>query len=98
MFVRATVAEGTDPNAILAPQQGIGRNEKGDPTALVVDEKNIARLHFLKTARAIGDKWLVTDGLKPGDKLIVEGLQKAQPDAPVHPVPASFLKPAAKGH
>jgi membrane fusion protein (multidrug efflux system) len=98
MFVRATVAEGTDPNAILAPQQGIGRNEKGDPTALVVDAKNIARLHFLKTSRAIGDKWLVTDGLKPGDRLIVEGLQKAQPDAPVHPVPASFLKPAAKGH
>jgi len=98
MFVRATVAEGTERNAILAPQQGIGRNEKGDPTALVVDAKNIARLHLLKTSRAIGDKWLVTDGLKPGDKLIVEGLQKAQPDAPVHPVPASFLKPSAKGH
>jgi membrane fusion protein (multidrug efflux system) len=93
MFVRAAILEGTDNNAILAPQQGVGRNEKGDPTALVVDDKNIARLHVLKTSRAIGDKWLVTDGLKPGDRLIVEGTQKVQPDAPVHPVPASFAKP-----
>jgi len=44
----------------------------------------------LKTSHAIGDKWLVTDGLKPGDKLIVEGLQRAPPDTPVHAVPASF--------
>lgn len=93
MFVRATILEGTDRNAILVPQQGVGRNEKGDPTALVVDDKNFARLRLLKTSRAVGDKWMVTDGLKPGDKLIVEGLQKVQPDTPVHPVPASFLKP-----
>ncbi len=94
MFVRATVLEGVERKAILAPQQGVSRNEKGDPIALIVDDKNIARLRVLKTSRAIGDKWLVTDGLKPGDRLIVEGLQKAMPDAPVHPVPASFLKPA----
>jgi membrane fusion protein, multidrug efflux system len=94
MFVRATVMEGMDREAILAPQQGVSRNEKGDPTALVVDAKNFARLRVLKTSRAIGDKWLVTDGLKPGDRLIVEGLQKAQPDTQVHPVPASFAKPA----
>lgn len=92
LFVRATIAEGTDPNAILAPQQGISRNEKGDPTALVVDAKGFARLKLLKVSRAIGDKWLVTDGLKAGDKLIVEGLQKVQPDIPVHAVPASFVK------
>ena len=92
MFVRATIIEGVEEHAILAPQQGIGRNEKGDPTALVVDAHNIARLRLLKTSRAIGDKWLVTDGLKPGDRLIVEGLQKAAPDTPVNPVPASFLK------
>ncbi|MEI9929538.1 MAG: efflux RND transporter periplasmic adaptor subunit [Rhizomicrobium sp.] len=97
MFVRATIQEGIDKSAILAPQQGISYNEKGDPTALVVDGENMARLRALKTSRAIGDKWLVTDGLKAGDKLIVEGLQKAQPDTPVHPVPASFAAPA-KGH
>jgi len=94
MFVRATIVEGVEQRAILVPQQGIGRNEKGDPTALVVDDKNVARLKLLKTSRAIGDRWLVTDGLKAGDRLIVEGLQKAAPDAPVHPVPASIVKPA----
>jgi membrane fusion protein (multidrug efflux system) len=96
MFVRATIIEGTAPQAILAPQQGVSRNEKGDPTAEVVDAKGIARLRTLKTSRAIGDKWLVTDGLKAGDKLIVEGLQKAVPDSPVHAVPASFVAQPAK--
>ncbi len=97
MFVRATIIEGLQNSAILAPQQGIGRNEKGDPTADIVDDKGIARLRLLKTSRAIGDKWLVTDGLKPGDKLIVEGLQMVVPDAPVRAVPASFAKPARPG-
>ena len=92
MFVRATIIEGVDPHAILAPQQGVSRNEKGEPTALVVDEKGFARLRVLNTSRAIGDKWLVTQGLKAGDRLIVEGLQKASPDMPVHAVPASFAK------
>jgi membrane fusion protein (multidrug efflux system) len=93
MFVRATIIEGVEQNAILVPQQGVSRNEKGDPTALVVDDKGFARLHVLKTSRAIGDKWLVTSGVKAGDRLIVEGLQKAAPDTPVHAVPASFAKP-----
>jgi membrane fusion protein (multidrug efflux system) len=88
MFVRATIVEGTQQNAILAPQQAISRNEKGDPIAYVVDANGIARLRPLKAPRAIGDKWLVTDGLKPGDRLIVEGLQKVMPDKPVHAVPA----------
>jgi membrane fusion protein (multidrug efflux system) len=92
MFVRATIIEGVDPGAILAPQPGVSRNEKGEPTALIVDEKGFARLRLLQTSRAIGDKWLVTKGLHSGDKLIVEGLQKAVPDTPVHPVPASSIK------
>ncbi|HEX2591329.1 MAG TPA: efflux RND transporter periplasmic adaptor subunit [Rhizomicrobium sp.] len=97
MFVRATINEGVDNKAILAPQQGIGHNEKGNPTALVVDAHNMARLRVLKTSRAIGDKWLVTEGLKPGDRLIVEGTQNAQPDTPVTPAPASFLNSAKGG-
>jgi len=95
MFVRAKIVEGTAQNAILVPQQGVSRDEKGDPTALVVDDKGFARLHFLKVSRAIGDKWLVTDGLKAGDRMIVEGLQKVQPDTQVHAVPASFVKKGA---
>jgi len=92
MYVRATVNQGTDPHGILAPQQGVSHNAKGEPTALVVDAQNIARLRVLKTGRAVGSDWQVLDGLKPGDKLIVEGLQKAQPDLPVTPMPAQNVK------
>jgi membrane fusion protein (multidrug efflux system) len=93
MYVRATVNQGTDPHGILAPQQGVSHNAKGEPTALVVDDKNIARLRILKTGRAVGGDWQVLDGLKPGDKLIVEGTQKAQPDLPVTPMPTQNVKP-----
>ncbi len=92
MYVRATVIEGTDPHGILAPQRGIGHNPKGEPTALVIDDKNIARLRVLRTGRAVDGSWLVLDGLKAGDKLIVEGLQKVQPDMPVTPAPAQTVK------
>src|SRR6202000_945124 len=66
MFVRATVVEGTEPKAIMAPQQGVSHNEKGDPTAMVVDDKGFARLKPLKVSRAIGDKWLGHDRLTAG--------------------------------
>ncbi len=86
-------------NALLAPQRGVSRDEKGQPTAMIVDGKGIVRLRVLKVARTVGSNWLVTDGLKAGDKLIVEGLQNARPEAPVHAVPAGS-KPAAapQGH
>jgi membrane fusion protein, multidrug efflux system len=85
LYVRATINQGVDPHGILAPQQGVSRNEKGEPTALVVDAKNIARLRVLKTGRAINGQWQVLDGLKPGDRMIVEGVAKVQPDMPVVP-------------
>ncbi|HXC55060.1 MAG TPA: efflux RND transporter periplasmic adaptor subunit [Rhizomicrobium sp.] len=97
MFVRTTIVEGVAQNAILAPQQGVSRNEKGDPIVYIVDAKGIARLRPIKTSRAIGDKWLVTDGLKAGDRLIVEGLQNVAADQPVHAVAASFAGPANPG-
>lgn len=83
MFVRATVANGERSNGILAPQQGITRNPRGQATALVVGADGKAEQREVKVSRAIGDKWLVEDGLKAGDKLIVEGLQKVKPGAPV---------------
>ena len=86
MFVRAIVNEGVNEQAILAPQKGVTRNVRGEPTALVLGEGNKVELRILKTDRAIGDKWLVTDGLKAGDRLIVEGLQKIGPGAEVRPV------------
>jgi len=92
LYVRATVTEGVDPHGILAPQQGVSHDAKGEPTALVIDDKNMARLRVLKTGRAVGGDWQVLDGLKPGDKMIVEGLQKVQPDTPVTPAPAQSVK------
>jgi membrane fusion protein (multidrug efflux system) len=89
MYVRARIVEGVDPHAILAPQQGVSRDEKGEPTALVVDNRGIVQLRILKSAQAVGNSWLVTAGLAPGDKLIVDGLQTAQPGSPVHAVPAA---------
>jgi len=96
LYVRATITQGVDPKGILAPQQAVGRDERGEPTALVVDEKNIARLRILKTGRAIGSDWQVLDGLKPGERLIVEGRGKVQPDMPVVPQPMGAA-PAANG-
>jgi membrane fusion protein (multidrug efflux system) len=92
MFVRATIVEGVDPAGILAPQQGVGHDQKGQPTALVVNAKGLAELRQLQAARTLGDRWLVTSGLKAGDRLIVEGTEAAQPGAPVHAVPADNVR------
>jgi membrane fusion protein (multidrug efflux system) len=89
LYVRATIIQGVDPHGILAPQNAVGHNQKGEPTALIVDEKNFARLRVLKTGRAIGGYWQVLEGLKPGDRLITEGLAKVVPDMPVTPQPVN---------
>lgn len=88
MYVRAVVVEGVKSDAILAPQRGVSRNTKGEPTAMVVSKDNTVEARVLKTDRTIGSNWLVTEGLNNGDKLIVEGLQKIRPGAPVNPMPA----------
>jgi membrane fusion protein (multidrug efflux system) len=85
LYVRATVTEGVDPHGILVPQKAVGHDAKGQPTALVVDAKNIVRLKILKTGNAIDGNWQVLEGLKAGDRVIVEGTGKVQPDMPVIP-------------
>lgn len=85
MFVRGQLQEGVNEQALLVPQQGVTHNQKGDPTALVVGDGNKVELRLLKTDRTIGDKWLVTGGIKAGDKVIIEGLQKVAPGAAVKP-------------
>ena len=85
MFVRALVKEGVNEEALLVPQRGVTRNQRGEPTALVVGADNRVEQRVLTTERALGDKWLVTGGLKSGDKVIVEGLQKIGPGAQVNP-------------
>ncbi|WP_410750845.1 efflux RND transporter periplasmic adaptor subunit [Citrobacter sp. U14242] len=83
MFVRARIDEGVQPNAILVPQQGVTRTPRGDATVMVVNDKNQVESRAVVAAQAIGDKWLISDGLKPGDKVIVSGLQKARPGVQV---------------
>ncbi|KQN68619.1 MULTISPECIES: efflux RND transporter periplasmic adaptor subunit [unclassified Rahnella] len=83
MFVRARLDEGVNNNALLVPQQGITRNPRGDATAMVIGADNKVELRTVTTTQAIGDKWVVTDGLKSGDKVIVTGLQKIKPGVQV---------------
>jgi membrane fusion protein (multidrug efflux system) len=87
MFVRAIVQEGVSQDALLVPQQGVTRDTRGNPTALVVNAQEKVEQRFLQLDRAIGDKWLVTSGLAPGDRLIVEGMQRVRPGSPVRVVP-----------
>lgn len=101
-YVRAVIAAGARKGALLVPQQGIARDPKGNTTALVVDGEGKAALRAVRVSQAIGDRWLVEDGLEAGDRVIVEGLQKVRPGAPVQAeefraVPDAAGMPAAAG-
>lgn len=89
MFVRATLTRGTRAQALLVPQRGVTRNAKGEATVLLVDKEDKVSEKIVTADRAIGNDWLITDGVATGDRIIVEGLQKAKPGSPVKPVPAS---------
>jgi membrane fusion protein, multidrug efflux system len=93
MFVRAVVKEGIAEQAILVPQQGVSRNPKGEPIALLVDAAGKVRQRVLTLNRAIGDQWLVASGLSGGERIIVEGMLKVRPGATVKTVP--FNSPAS---
>ncbi|RZQ56880.1 efflux RND transporter periplasmic adaptor subunit [Pseudidiomarina tainanensis] len=83
MYVRAEVAAGNLKNAILAPQTGVSRDPRGRAIAYVVNSEGNVEQRYLQVDRTVGTDWVVTDGLQPGDKIIVEGLQKIQPGMPV---------------
>lgn len=87
MFVRARIDEGTQPNAILIPQQGVTRTPRGEATVMVVNDKNQAELRQVTASQAVGDKWLIRAGLKAGEKVIVSGLQKVHPGVAVQAEP-----------
>ncbi len=96
MFVRARLEEGVDPDALLVPQVAVTRDPKGEATALVVGAGNKVELRTLAAARSVGDKWLVTEGLAAGDRVIVEGLQKVRPGSEVRAVPAAASAPVTQ--
>jgi membrane fusion protein (multidrug efflux system) len=88
MYVRARLSQAVAQNAILVPQQGVARDPKGAATVFLVGADNKAMLKVVKTERTVGDKWLVSQGLAPGDRVITEGLDKVKPNQPVRPAPA----------
>lgn len=92
MYVRATVENGVDPQAILAPQQGIGRDADGNATAWVVNRQNQVEQRRVVTDRVIGSSWLVTSGLQAGDRLIVEGTDKVKAGSRVSAVEVATAK------
>lgn len=95
MFVRARIDEGVQPDAILVPQQGVTRTPRGDATVLVVNDKNQVESRTVVAPQAIGDRWLITEGLKNGDRVIVSGLQKARPGTTVVATPDTTANTAS---
>jgi len=87
MFVRAKLTQGIQSRGMLVPQAAVSRDPRGRPTALVVGPGNKATLRIIIADQAVGDNWLVTAGLKPGEKVIVEAGPLLQPGAPVTPQP-----------
>lgn len=95
MFVHARLLAGVRQQALLVPQQGVTRDARGEPTAMVVGPDNKVELRQIKTERAVGNRWLVSDGLQPGDRLITEGLQFIRPGVEVDPRPAGNVQRGA---
>jgi membrane fusion protein (multidrug efflux system) len=94
MFVRAVLEEGVNEGGLLVPQQGVTRNARGDATALVLGADGKVELHTLEVGEAVGNQWVVKSGLKAGDQLIVEGLQKVKPGADAQAAPPTAAAPA----
>jgi membrane fusion protein (multidrug efflux system) len=94
-FGRAVAVEGVNERAILIPQHAVSRDPKGNPVALVVNRKGTVEQRQLSIDRAMGNQWLVTSGLVPGDRVIVEGMQKVVPGAQARAVSTDGVSPAA---
>lgn len=87
MFVKAIIEEGVKEDAILVPQQAVTRTPKGEPMVMLVNEQGGVEPRIIAVERPVGDKWHVVSGLKPGDRIVLEGLQRIQPGMPIKPVP-----------
>lgn len=97
MYVRASLSQATLGNAMLVPQTGVSRDPQGRATVFVVGPGNKALRKTITADRAIGNQWVVTAGLQPGDRVIVEGLGKIRPGAAIFPVPAGSKPRSAPG-
>jgi len=88
MYVRAEFSQATTQNGILVPQAGVSRDPQGHAIVMLVGPGDKAVSRTITADQTVGPNWLVTSGLKPGDRVIVEGLGKVKPGKPVRPVPA----------
>ncbi|MCW1924372.1 efflux RND transporter periplasmic adaptor subunit [Luteolibacter arcticus] len=95
MFARVRVVQAVKENVVTVPQRTVTRVQGGGGSVMVIDESNHAQIRMIETDNAVGDKWVVTSGLKAGEKVIVEGLLKARPGAPVEPEPFQPVKAAS---
>ncbi|WP_318500580.1 efflux RND transporter periplasmic adaptor subunit [Photobacterium leiognathi] len=93
MYVRAVLNTGTDPKAIMVPQKAVTRNSKGQATVMVVNAENKVESRIVTTAQVIDNQWRITEGLKDGDQVIVDGLQKVRPGALVQPTLTNNSQP-----
>jgi membrane fusion protein (multidrug efflux system) len=101
MFARAQIVEGVNANALTVPQRTITRGAGGAASVLVVTDDNKVEVRNIETGRTAGHKVIVTKGLKAGERIIVEGSQKAPPGSAVKPVPfnpAAHSRPPANSH
>lgn len=86
MFVRAEIVEGVNKNGFMLPQQAVSHDSKGDATVYLLDAKNKTHLTTIQTGPAVGDEWIVTGGIKAGDRVVVDGLLNLQDNETVMPV------------
>ena len=95
MYVRVQIEQGVDPDALAVPQQAIRRNDNGNSEIFLVREDNRAAVAAIRLGRAIEDRWLILEGVKPGDRVIVDGFQKFVAGDLVDPRPWSNRKRSA---
>jgi membrane fusion protein (multidrug efflux system) len=95
MFVRAVLEEGVNEQAILVPQRGVTRNPAGSALVMTVGAEEKVEPRVIQVARTVGDDWLVSEGLQAGDRVILEGIQKARPGTAVKAVPFGGALPEA---
>lgn len=94
MYVRAVLERGKREDAVLAPQRAITRDVRGNGVALVVTADNKIEQRAVTTVRTVGDQWLIDEGLRAGERVVVEGLQKVQPGMTVTPIEAASARTA----
>lgn len=93
MYVTALLDEGSQQNVLMVPQQGITHNEQVKATALILDQENVVQLREINAVKAVGNQWLVTAGLRPGDRVIVSGLQRIRPGIKARVLPSKLNTP-----